>query len=124
MLNSQIETKRTLLFLLLCIPLRVYFVYFAKYHQEYVEYTSPIALIIAIGFFYIYMFNLRKTGTETFGQPIWWNSLRPFHSLMYFTFAYFAIYHKDKAWIPLAIDVIIGFSFYIFYKADMINFIS
>lgn len=102
------QLQRNLLFLLGCVPIRVLFVYLSKYHQELLPYMSAIALVIAIGFMSIYLFGLRKTGAETFGDRIWWNNLRPFHSLMYFTFAYMAIYHKKNAWIPLAVDVTVG----------------
>ena len=44
-------------------------------------------VIAASGFSYIYMNGLRKTGGEVFGDKIWWNNLRPFHAVMYFSTA-------------------------------------
>ena len=67
-----------------------------------------IALLPALGFLTIYLGGYRKTGDETFGQKIWWNNLRPIHSLLYFTFAYLAINQHKLAYMPLLIDVTIG----------------
>jgi hypothetical protein len=50
----------------------------------------------------------RKTGPEVFGDKIWWNKLRPVHSLLYFLFAYNAINGNRNAWKFLLLDVIIG----------------
>ncbi len=69
---------------------------------------SIVAFMISFGFAYIYWFKLRETGSETFGERIWWNDLRPVHSFLYFLFAYLALTHPDIAWIALAIDVFIG----------------
>jgi hypothetical protein len=58
----------------------------------------------------------RKTGQEVFGEKIWWNDLRPLHSLLYFLFAYNAITGNKNSWVYLLIDVIIGLvSFLIFH---------
>jgi hypothetical protein len=74
------------------------------------------ALVIAIGFFYIYLTGTRKTGAEVFGDTIWWNDLRPIHGLLYSLFAYNAITGNMSAWVYLLIDVIIGLtSFLIFH---------
>jgi hypothetical protein len=62
-----------------------------------------------IGFSYIWITNSRKTGAEVMGDKIWWNDLRPIHSLLYGLFAYSAINKNENAWIYLLIDVIIGF---------------
>ena len=74
-----------------------------------------IALIPAIGFAYIFITGSRKTGAEVFGDKIWWNNLRPVHSLLYFIFAYLAINASTKAYIPLLIDVIIGLVSFLVY---------
>ena len=75
-----------------------------------------LALLPAIGFFYIYFTDSRQTGVEVFGSKIWWNDLRPLHSLIYFLFAYNAITGNKNAWLYLLFDVIFGlFSFIIFH---------
>ena len=93
--------KRFLAFLLLCIPVRIGFVFIAKKVDiKYLPYLGYLAILPAIGFAYIYIFGKRKTGGETFGQKIWWNNLRPLHSILYFIFAYLALKKSNNAYIP------------------------
>ena len=109
--------KRFLLFLIGCIGTRSLFVYVAKnVDVKYLPLLGYLALLPAIGFIYIYLTGSRKTGGEVFGEKIWWNDLRPIHSLLYFLFAYNAIIGNNKAWIYLLVDVIFGLiSFLIFH---------
>lgn len=108
--------KRILLFLIGCMGVRILFVFIAKnINIKYLKYLGYLALLPAFGFLYIYLTNSRKTGMETFGAKIWWNNLRPLHSLLYFLFAYNAIIGNRNAWIYLLIDVLIGFISFIIY---------
>ena len=109
--------KRFLLFLLLCIPIRLLLVYIAKtINNKYLPYLGWILLIPAIGFLYIYASNSRKTGPEVFGNKIWWNDLRPIHGLTYLIFSILAINKYKNAWVILLIDVLIGLlSFFIYH---------
>lgn len=114
--------KRFLLFLIGCIGTRSLFVYLAKNaSKQYLMYMGYLALLPAIGFLYIYLTGARKTGAEVFGEKIWWNDLRPIHSLLYFLFAYNAINGTEMAWVYLLIDVIIGLVSFLghhFYNGD------
>jgi len=69
-----------------------------------------VSIVISIGFFYIWANGLRKTGPETFGEPIWWNDLRPVHSALYAIFAMLALREETQrhAWTVLLADVVIG----------------
>ncbi len=67
-----------------------------------------LALLPAIGFFYIYLTGSRPTGPEVFGDKIWWNDLRPIHGLLYLLFAYNAINGVPGAYLYLLADVIFG----------------
>jgi hypothetical protein len=109
--------KRFLLFLVGCIGMRSLFVIIAKkLDTEYLKYMGYLALLPAIGFIYIYLTGSRQTGGETFGDKIWWNNLRPIHSLVYFLFAYNAIIGNKNAWLYLLFDVVFGLiSFLIFH---------
>jgi len=109
--------KRFLLFLIGCIGVRSLFVLVAKnIDMKYLKYLGYLALLPAIGFAYIYLTGSRKTGQEVFGEKIWWNDLRPLHSLLYFLFAYNAIIGNKNSWIYLLVDVIIGLvSFLVFH---------
>lgn len=120
--------KRFLLFLIGCIGSRSLLVYLAKNANKHnLMYIGYLALLPAIGFLYIYFSGARKTGGEVFGDKIWWNNLRPLHSLLYFIFAYNAIIGNQMAWIYLAIDVIIGlisFLTFHFYNGDFIKLVD
>jgi len=101
--------KRFILFLFGCIVIRILFVYIAKtINIEYLPILGYIALIPSIGFIYLFLSGMRKTGAEVFGDKIWWNNLRPIHGLLYGLFAYNAINKNKKSWIFLLIDVILG----------------
>jgi hypothetical protein len=109
--------KRFLLFLIGCIGTRSVFALIAKnISVNYLPYLGYLALLPAIGFIYIYLTGSRQTGAEVFGEKIWWNDLRPLHSLLYFLFAYNAIIGNKQAWIYLLVDVLIGLiSFVVFH---------
>jgi len=101
--------KRFLLFLIGCIGTRSLFVYLAKNaNKTYLQYMGYLAILPAIGFFYLFFSGSRKTGAEVFGDKIWWNNLRPMHALLYALFAYNAINKNPISWIFLLIDVIFG----------------
>ena len=114
--------KRFLLFLIGCIGTRTLFVIITKNASEtYLKYFGYLALLPAISFMYIYLTGSRKTGAEVFGDKIWWNNLRPIHSLLYFLFAYNAIIGNKSAWIILLVDVVIGLISFInfhYYNGD------
>lgn len=111
--------KRFLLFLIGCIGIRLLLVYIAKIsNPTNLQIMGIVSLIPAIGFMYIYLSGSRKTGGEVFGDTIWWNNLRPVHSILYFLFAYFAIVGNKHAYKFLLTDVsvgLIGFLTYHFY---------
>lgn len=101
--------KRILMFLIGCIGTRSLLVYIAKTTDaKYLPYLGYLALLPAIGFMYIFLTGVRKTGLEVFGEKIWWNNLRPVHALLYLLFAYFAIQRNTQAWIFLLVDVVFG----------------
>ena len=106
---NDIEQKRLALFLFGCIGTRLLFVYVAKESGvQVLKYLGYLALLPAIGFMYIFLTGSRKTGAEVFGEKIWWNNLRPLHSLLYFIFSYNAIMGNKQSWVYLLADVTIG----------------
>ena len=115
--------KRFILFLFGCIGSRSLLVYLAyNINKTYLFYMGLLALIPSIGFLYIYLSGSRKTGQEVFGDKIWWNQLRPIHSLLYFLFAYNAIVGNTNAWVYLLVDVIIGFTSFLLFHFYVGNF--
>ena len=108
--------KRILLFLFGCITTRFLLVFLAKKaDKKFLKLMGIFALLPAFGFLYIYLTNSRKIGAETFGQPIWWNNLRPIHGLLYIIFSYLAINNNNNSYIILLLDVLIGFSAFLYY---------
>ena len=115
--------KRFFLFLFGCILTRFIFVYIAKnIDKKNLAYMGYIFLVPAIGFLYIYINNLRKSGLEVFGDKIWWNDLRPIHAFLYLLFSYYAINEYNNAYIFLLIDVIIGLLTFLLYHYKKNNF--
>tara|TARA_B110000971_G_scaffold114431_1_gene117390 strand:+ start:3676 stop:4113 length:438 start_codon:yes stop_codon:yes gene_type:complete len=114
--------KRMLLFLFGCMSLRIGFVYLAhRLSKKNLKYMGYLAIMPAIGFIYIYLTGIRATGAEVFGDKIWWNNLRPIHSVLYFIFAYMAINSLENSYLPLLIDVIIGFISFLVYHLFIRN---
>ncbi len=116
--------KRFLLFICGCILIRSLFVIIAKKYIDFLPIMGSIAILPAIGFFYIYFTNSRQIGNEVFGDTIWWNNLRPIHGLLYAIFAYLAYYKNPNAWMILLLDVIIGLSSFLYFHYNQGNFNS
>jgi hypothetical protein len=111
------------MFLIGCIGSRVLFVILAKkINIAYLPILGYIALLPAIGFLYIFITGSRQTGLEDGGDKIWWNSLRPIHSLLYFIFAYYAITKNSHAWKILALDVSFGLLAFIYHHYNIGSF--
>ena len=108
--------KRFLLFLIGCIGTRLLLVHIAKTSDiDVLRYMGYVALLPALGFIYIYLTGSRKTGPEVFGDVIWWDMLRPIHSLLYLLFAFNAINGNKDAWIYMMIDVSLGLVSFLTY---------
>lgn len=108
--------KRFMLFLLGCIPTRLFLVYLAKnIPVNYLPVLGYISLLPAIGFIYLFLSGTRKSGPETFGDKIWWNNLRPVHAIFYLLFSYNAINKVKDSWIYLLYDVIFGLISFLIY---------
>jgi hypothetical protein len=109
-------------FIYACIPTRILFVlisYYIGHHKPtLLPYLAIPGLAISIGFLIIYKMGWRKTGVETGGKPIWWNSLRPVHASFYLLFSYYAIKGSKYAWIWLAFDVLLGIAAYLHHTLN------
>ena len=117
--------QRMLLFLFGCIGLRSLFVIIAKYASpNMLKYMGYLALLPAIGFMYIYFTGSRPTGAEVFGEKIWWNDLRPIHSILYILFAFNAITGNASAWIYLLFDVLFGLTNFVWFHYSNGNFLK
>ena len=113
-------TQQFLLFFVGCIGLRSLFVYLAYLaNTTYLRYMGYVAILPAIGHFYLFFNDTRKNGF--FGGKLWWNDLRPIHGLLYFLFAYNAIQGNRHAWIYLLFDVLVGsVAFLVFHSKHLV----
>lgn len=104
------------LFLLGCIPTRILIAYIAFHFSDNKSISNILAilaLMISIGFFYIYFTGSRKTGVETEGELIWWNNWRPVHGSIYLLFSILTFLNVKNAWVLLALDVLVGLAAFI-----------
>lgn len=103
--------KRTLLFLLICIPLRFCAVLLAKYGSlKLLQILGLIYLLFGLGIFIIYYLGIRGNGQQTsLGNKVWWGNIRPIFGVLWILFGLLAINKKKEiAWRVLFIEVIFG----------------
>jgi hypothetical protein len=116
------DPRSAVLFWLACIPTRALLVYLAyafEHSQIDDKYRLPflgLVLFIGLPFFYRYLSGTRQSGPETFGRPIWWNTLRPIHGLIYTVFAVLFYYRVKGAYVLLLLDLCIGIYAELFLK--------
>ena len=116
---SGTTTKRIMLFLLGCVPVRLLFVYLAT--TKYKHALAYALTIPTLGFIYLYVTDTRNTGPETFGQPIWWKDLRIFHAALYIWYIQSAFRECTDAYIPLALDVALGVVAFVHHHTQNTN---
>lgn len=104
-----------MLFLLLCIPFRLFIAWISiKIPDTYLPYFACGLLIVALSFFYLYFTDGRMNAPEANGAT-WWASYCLLIGMLWLTAAIYAFQcRKDIIWIPLIIDVLLGLA--IFYK--------
>ena len=114
---ANIKT-RIILFLGVCIVLRLGFVFIAKYvKSDYLPYLGLLALVPVIGFITFYF---RETKKGAFGGKTWWKDLRPVHASLYILFSLLALKKNKYSWVPLLVDVIIGLiAFFFHYRKNL-----
>ena len=75
---------RMLIFMIVCIGARLSLAYLARViPNDFLIVFSSILGLIGLSFLFLYLTGYRKIGTETGGKPIWWNTLRPIHGILY-----------------------------------------
>ena len=113
------QTKRLALFLFGCIGARLLLVQLARMPLTR-HYVGIFALLVAIGFWTIYLTHSRTTGPEVFGEKIWWNDLRPVHGTLYAIAAWMILRGNEavrsKAWMVLLLDVMIGLAAFVQHR--------
>ena len=114
-MNPAEKSKR--LFFIGCVPARLLLAYIAyavlknsdkSDNKTLLHAFVAVTFVIGVGFWTIYLNGWRKTGGETFGQQIWWNSLRSVHGSIYLLFSLAALLGYKDAWVLLFADVCLG----------------
>jgi xanthine/uracil permease len=71
-------------------------------------YHGVLLLAISLSFLWLYFTNGRMNAPEA-GGFTWWSKYRLIHGMLYLTAAIYAFQKNNLAYIPLLIDVILGF---------------
>ena len=117
-MNSQ------LLFLTMCIPLRIIFALLPNYDlvkrfnfninpKLFYTIVGLVFLAISIGFLYLYFTNKTLNAPEAGGRT-WWHNLRLLHGLLYLCASLYILWNVNDlekiklASLPLTIDVLLG----------------
>lgn len=96
------------LFLVACIPVRILMASLPTLVSEtWLRYYGLLLLAIGLGFHGLYWSNSRLRAPEGGGNT-WWHEWRPVHGTLYLIAGGLAVHGDVRAWIPLAIDVVLG----------------
>jgi hypothetical protein len=124
--QKEIEKKnlqrRFILFIFGCILVRLILVYLSKTYMEYLPFFGVLALMAVVGWINVLFFNERNTGPEVMGGKIWWNKVRPVHTVLFSIFGILALQKNKSAWMFLLIDTFIGLSAFLMYHYTVGNF--
>ncbi len=127
-MSSVAKSKSRTLFFLGCIPARMFLAYIAyilsdtccetkgERVKQYRLYFAALTFVIGVSFMAIYLMGWRQTGRETFGQPIWWNSFRPIHSVLYIAFSIGLLMNVKNIYMLLVFDILVGIYAELCYK--------
>jgi len=98
-----------MIFIAVCLPVRIAIAAGMYFFQDYAKIIKIIGFFlasIALSFFSKWLFSTATLGG--FGGKVYWNDFRPVHGVLYGLAAYLCFFEEDKAYIPLAVDVLIG----------------
>ncbi len=115
------NTLRLLLFLFLCIPIRLLIAYIPKVLPErYFVYLSVVVGLMSIGTLYLAFTNSRLHAIESGGKT-WWAPYRFIHGMLLLTACIYLIRKDRKASIPLLLDVILGILFFFIIRVGILT---
>lgn len=112
-------SERRVMFWIGCIGSRVALAWLAKSTTSLFVLKSMAyaGIVLAAAFMYLFWSGKRTTGVEVGGGRIWWNWLRPVHSILWGTFSWMVLggteQTRRRAWLALAADVLIGTGAYL-----------
>ena len=105
-------TKRNILFIFGCIPVR-FLIALAACPKKWLYLFCIFALIPIFGWLNILVFSPRTTGPEVFGEKIWWQNYRIIHLSLWIIAAIFAAKQSRYAAVFLFVDVFIGLGLFL-----------
>lgn len=104
-------------YFMICIFVRLLICYLAykTFHRPYLhQFWYIVFFIISMSFLYQFITKYRNKGA--FNQDIWWDFLRPFHSILFLISGYLVYIQNDSFIYLLLFDVVIGTIFHIKYR--------
>lgn len=100
--------ERITLFLLFCIPIRLYIAYLPQIiTKENLKKLGYVLMGIGLSFFYLFITKKRLNAPEGGGET-WWAEYRPIHGTLYLIAAYTATQGYKETSYPLLIDALFG----------------
>lgn len=99
------ESDRAYMFML-CLAVRSVLAYLAYTFPKASQRVAPLAAIPVVTWLYYYFIKGKPVGFA--GGPAWWSELRIAHAALYALYVLYAHRKLSYAWIPLALDVILG----------------
>ena len=116
----NLNEKVTLLFLFVCIPLRILEVVLIALYAETLR--IPIIIILSLQSLGFGISSAVRGKYGSLGQTRWWSSL--FHCIMFGATCLSFILKVKGSWIILAIDVSCGFFGFIIYHFQTNTFVT
>jgi hypothetical protein len=108
--------ERILYFLIGCMGIRSIIAILPLYiPKKWLPVLGLLILVIGVSFLYLYFSNGRMDAPEG-GGVTWWANYRLIHGLLYLCASIYLIQQKRLAWIPLTIDVLLGFILFLFSR--------
>ena len=108
--------ERILYFLIGCMGIRSIIAILPLYiPKKWLPVLGLLILVIGVSFLYLYFSNGRMDAHEG-GGVTWWANYRLIHGLLYLCASIYLIQQKRLAWIPLTIDVLLGFILFLFSR--------
>ena len=117
MLNND---ERIYYFLFGCLTFRIIIAILPIYlPYKWLSYLGIIMLAIGTSLLYLYFNNLRLNAPEG-GGVTWWAKYRLIQGVLYLAAAHYLLENQRIAWLPLTMDVILGFVLFL-HKHEFIK---
>tara|TARA_B100001287_G_scaffold270997_1_gene270591 strand:+ start:1534 stop:1902 length:369 start_codon:yes stop_codon:yes gene_type:complete len=108
------KNQRILYFLVGCIGIRSLLAITPLYlTYSWLQIFSIPIFVIGASFLFLYFTNGRLNAPEG-GGDTWWVNYRLIHGLLYLAAAIYLFKQQRLAWIPLAIDTLLGLFLFLF----------